>query len=50
MSTVHVGLAYSFADCRSVIDQFVEYYLEVNFVVGREDSSARVGSVLIETQ
>ena len=46
MSTVHVD----FADCRSVIGHFVEYYLEANFVVGRKDSSARVGFVLSETQ
>ena len=39
-STVYVGFAYCLADCKSVVGDFVEYYLEVNFVVGRKDCSA----------
>ena len=33
-----------------VIGHFVEYDLEANFVIGRRDRSARVGSVLSETR
>ena len=54
VSTVDAGFAYRlarrFADCLSVIGHFVECYREANFVVGREDHSTRVGSVLSETQ
>ena len=50
MSTVHVGFAHRLTDCRSVIGYFVEYYLKTNSVIVREGRSARVGSVLSETQ
>ena len=50
MSTVHVGFAYRFTSDCHVIGHFAEYYLEGNFVIGREDRRARVGSVLHETQ
>ena len=50
VSTVHVDFAYRFADCCSVIGHFVEYYLEVNLAVVRDDCSARFGSVLSEAQ
>ena len=50
VTTVHVDFAYRLtshiADCCSVIGHFAVYYLEANIVIGCDDRSARVGSVL----
>ena len=50
MSTVHVGLAYHFADCLFVIGHFAEYYFEAYDLIGHKDRRARVDSLFVETR